>query len=450
MASTLRFVRGLVSRSSFNSISSLKSRKHVGNTQLAPALNFTRDESTDEYSDRPNFPGSKAKWTEKLEFVKPDLYDGIPVYRVMDREGKIIDSIEKPKLSEDTVVKMYQKMTMLNTMDRILYESQRQGRISFYMTNYGEEGTHMGSAAALDDKDLVFGQYREAGVLMWRGFSIDAFMNQCYGNTDDLGHGRQMPVHYGSKDLNFVTISSPLATQMSQAVGAAYAFKREQNGLCVICYFGEGAASEGDAHAAFNFSATLECPIIFFCRNNGYAISTPTHEQYRGDGIAARGPSYGIASARVDGNDALAVYNVTKEARKIAVGENRPVLIEAMTYRIGHHSTSDDSTAYRSVDEVRYWDKVDHPISRLRNYMVNQGWWNEDKEKQWKDESKKLVMQTFVRAEKKLKPNPLLMFTDVYDDVPKNIQEQMKEMVDHVEHYKEHYPVKHFEPIHQL
>jgi len=114
------------------------------------------------------------------------------------------------------VTKMYKCMTMLNTMDRILYESQRQGRISFYMTNYGEEGTHIGSAAALTNQDLVFGQYREAGVLMWREFSLDQFMNQCYGNHLDLGKGRQMPVHYGTKELGFVTISSPLGTQMPQ------------------------------------------------------------------------------------------------------------------------------------------------------------------------------------------------------------------------------------------
>ena len=155
-------------------------------------------------------------------------------------------------------------MTLLNSMDRILYESQRQGRISFYMTSYGEEGTHFGSAAALRDDDLVFGQYREAGVLMYRGFTLEQYMSQCYGNVDDIGKGKQMPVHYGSKELNYVTISSPLATQMPQAVGAAYAFKRERTGRAVICYFGEGASSEGDAHAALNFSATLDCPVIFF------------------------------------------------------------------------------------------------------------------------------------------------------------------------------------------
>lgn len=191
---------------------------------------------------------------------------------------------QDPDLPRAVVQKMFRDMVLLSVMDKILYESQRQGRISFYMTNDGEEASHIGSAAALSDDDLVYGQYREAGVLVWRGFTIEDFVDQCYGNDKDLGRGRQMPVHYGSKKLNFVTISSPLgeflemcgqnfiskmrfaaATQMPQAVGAAYALKlRPNNQRIVAVYFGEGAASEGDSHAAFNFAATLQSPIILF------------------------------------------------------------------------------------------------------------------------------------------------------------------------------------------
>jgi len=391
------------------------------------------------------FPGARAAYTNNLEVLTPDVTQGIPIYRVMGRDGKVIDESHDPNIAEEEMLHMYKSMTMLNTMDKILYESQRQGRISFYMTNYGEEATHVGSAAALLPKDLVYGQYREAGVLMYRGFTLDQFCDQCYGNAGDAGKGKQMPIHYGSDNLNFVTISSPLATQLPQAVGSAYAFKRAQNGLAVICYFGEGAASEGDAHAAFNFSATLECPVLFFCRNNGYAISTPVHEQYRGDGIAVRGPAYGMATIRVDGNDILAVYNATKKARELAVSENRPVLIEAMTYRIGHHSTSDDSSAYRSVDEVRYWDQKDHPITRFALYLTNKGLWSEQQEKEWKNQSKKEVLQAFARAEKKLKPNWKEMFTEVYDTIPTDLQKQMADMEKHVEMYKDQYPLKNYE-----
>lgn len=137
---------------------------------------------------------------------------------------------------------------------------------------------------------------------------MDEIMNQCYSNDLDYGKGRQMPVHYGSRKLNFQTISSPLGTQIPQAAGAAYALKRSGKEACVVCYFGEGAASEGDFHAALNMASTTGSPVIFFCRNNGYAISTPAKEQYRGDGIAARGHGYGMATVRVDGNDALVSF----------------------------------------------------------------------------------------------------------------------------------------------
>lgn len=156
------------------------------------------------------FPGATAPFVDRPELTHPSSTDPIPIYRVMDRNGQILDKSQEPNLSKEFVQKMFRNMVLLNTMDKILYESQRQGRISFYMTNSGEEASHVGSAAGLSNNDLVYAQYREAGVLVWRGFTISEFIDQCYGNTDDLGKGKQMPVHYGSKRLNFVTISSPL------------------------------------------------------------------------------------------------------------------------------------------------------------------------------------------------------------------------------------------------
>lgn len=130
-------------------------------------------------------------------------------------------------------------------MDNILNQCQRQGRISFYMTSYGEEATHFGPVAALKDQDLIFGQYREAGLLMWRGFTFEQFINQCFGNILCPGKGRQMPIHYGSKELNYVTIKSTVGSGMPHSVGAAYAFKLTNQNRVSICYFGDGAASEG-------------------------------------------------------------------------------------------------------------------------------------------------------------------------------------------------------------
>ncbi|KAJ8915723.1 hypothetical protein NQ315_000657 [Exocentrus adspersus] len=337
----------------------------------------------------------------------------------MDCKGNIINDNECPKLSDEIIIKMYKDMRLLNIIDKILYESQRQGRISFYMTNYGEEATHIGSAAALSSGDIVYGQYREAGVLLWRGFNLQELIDQCYGNKDDTSKGKQMPVHYGSKELNFITISSPLGTQMPQAVGSAYSLRNKNK--AVICYFGEGAASEGDAHGAFNFSATLECPIILFCRNNGYAISTPVREQYKGDGIAVRGPPYGIHTLRVDGNDVFAVYNATKAAKEYAISQNKPVLIEALTYRVGDHSTSDDSSAYRSPEEVTLWTKNCYPTEKLRYFMETNGIWSHELETKWIQEAKEEVLRTFNAGDNKLKPKWIEMFDDVYKYTPNRI-----------------------------
>lgn len=403
-------------------------------------LNSEASGSADQMSEtHPNM-----NYVGKMEVVDPDITESIPVYQVLDTKGMVADPKQDPNLGKDTMVNIYKQMVQLTTMDKILYESQRQGRISFYMTCTGEEATHFGTASALDSEDLVFGQYREQGVLMWRGFPLSSFMNQCYGNDNDLGRGRQMPVHYGSREHNFVTISSTLATQMPQASGAAYALKRMNRPNVVICYFGDGAASEGDAHSAFQFAATLECPVIFFCRNNGYAISTPTREQYRGDGIAGRGPAYGMPAIRVDGNDVLAIHNATKHARQIALEQSRPVMVEAMTYRVGHHSTSDDSSAYRSASEVKYWKEIDSPINRLRSYLEHKGWWNDEENEKWRKETLKNIMQAFEEAEACKKPPVRELFSDVYKNWTPRIKDQYDEMLAHVKKYPNEYPTSNY------
>jgi 2-oxoisovalerate dehydrogenase E1 component alpha subunit len=270
----------------------------------------------------------------------------MPTYRIMDADGNIVDNTRDPQSAPDSeIVSWYKTMLMVSIMDLIMYDSQRQGRISFYMVSAGEEGIAVGSAAALSPEDVIFAQYREQGVFAQRGFTLKEFMSQLFANKNDNGKGRNMPVHYGSSKLNIHTISSPLATQIPQAAGAAYALKMQtlQNPniapRVVACYFGEGAASEGDFHAALNMAATRSCPVIFICRNNGFAISTPSLEQYKGDGIASRGIGYGIDTIRVDGNDIFAVREATMEARKMALEKGgRPVLIEVL--RTGQRSKS--------------------------------------------------------------------------------------------------------------
>jgi 2-oxoisovalerate dehydrogenase E1 component alpha subunit len=336
-------------------------------------------------------------------------------------------------------------MTELSVMDQLFYDAQRQGRMSFYMTNIGEEAEQVGSSAATEISDVMFGQYREAGAFLWRGFTMDQVADQLFSNQFGHGKGRQMPVHYGSKELNIQTISSPLATQIPQATGAAYALKLNGAQNCVICYFGDGAASEGDFHAALNFAATLECPVLFFCRNNGIAISTQVKEQYRGDGIASRAAGYGMDAIRVDGNDLFAVYEATKAAREKCVSESRPILIEAMSYRGGHHSTSDDSTRYRSIDEISHWREHNNPITRVRLYMEAKGIWNNDKETDLRVQCRKKVLQAISRAEAIPKPSVEELFNDVLDEHSYQLKQQREELKDHLKLYPDKYQTELYE-----
>ncbi|KAI1005242.1 2-oxoisovalerate dehydrogenase subunit alpha [Podosphaera aphanis] len=372
-------------------------------------------------------------------------------YRIMDTEGDVVDTLYKP-ISNDSALEMYINMLGISIMDVIMFDAQRQGRLSFYMTSHGEEGIAVGSASGLDHADVVFSQYREAGVLKQRGFTFKEFMAQLFANMNDPGKGRNMPIHYGSKALNIHTISSPLATQLPQAAGTAYALKLQRLAnpnippRIVACYFGEGAASEGDFHAGLNIAATRSCPVIYICRNNGYAISTSTQEQYRGDGIAGRGVGYGISTIRVDGNDILAMREVTARARELALQDGgRPVLIEAMSYRISHHSTSDDSYAYRARVEVEDWKRRDNPITRLRKYLEKRSVWSAELEHATRAKIRKEVLSALNEAEKTMKPPLRTMFEDVYAEITPEVREQMRTLKDILDRYPGEYDVSEFE-----
>jgi 2-oxoisovalerate dehydrogenase E1 component alpha subunit len=352
----------------------------------------------------------------------------------------------------EVVVCIRTNYVAVSIMDLLMFEAQRQGRLSFYMVSAGEEGIAIGSASALSPADVIFCQYRESGVYLQRGFTLDQFMNQLFANSKDAGLGRNMPVHYGSKELNIHTISSTLATQIPHAAGAAYALKLQNQQQpetpprIAVCFFGEGAASEGDFHAALNIAATRQVPAIFICRNNGYAISTPTSDQYRGDGIASRGAGYGIATLRVDGNDIFAVRRVTKEARRLALEDGgRPILIEMMAYRVGHHSTSDDSFAYRQKVEVEDWKRRDNPITRLRKWLESRGLWDEAKEKDLRSQTRKEVLKAFEKAEKEKLPPIKHAFDGVYEHLTEEQRTHVEELKDILTRYPKEYDVDQYE-----
>ncbi|KAL0909867.1 hypothetical protein M5K25_020774 [Dendrobium thyrsiflorum] len=413
------------------------SERRFGSARAGESVSPQYDDCRNQVLD---FPGGKVMFIPEMRFLSESTGERISCYRVLDHNGQTISGSSFKEVTREVAVKMYRDMVTLQVMDTIFYEAQRQGRISFYLTSTGEEAINIASAAALSNEDVVFPQYREPGVLLWRGFTLQEFANQCFGNKSDYGKGRQMPIHYGSSKYNYFTVSSPISTQLPQAVGAAYSLKMDRKDACAVTYFGDGGTSEGDFHAALNFAAVTESPVIFFCRNNGWAISTPTEEQFRSDGAVIRGQAYGIRSIRVDGNDALAVYSAVHLAREMAICETRPILIEALTYRVGHHSTSDDSTKYRPAEEIEHWRSARDPVSRYRKWIERNGWWCDDVESEFRSSVRKELLQAIQVAERAQKPPLKELFTDVYDVVPSNLREQEQVLYQNVEKYPGDYP----------
>ncbi|MGP9687432.1 thiamine pyrophosphate-dependent dehydrogenase E1 component subunit alpha [Halomonas sp. AOP25-F1-15] len=379
-----------------------------------------------------------TKYVHQPDFMTGDELS-IPTFSLLDPEGELYPGAVEPALERDHARRIYQAMLATRILDERMLAAQRQGRLSFYMQCTGEEAAVVGAAAALKDADMIMAQYREQGALMYRGFSIDEFMNQLFGNDLDYGKGRQMPIHYGSRKLHYMTISSPLATQIPQATGYAYGQKLAGNGHCTLTFFGEGAASEGDFHAALNMASVHQVPVIFFCRNNGYAISTPAVEQFAADGIAPRAFGYHMHVIRVDGNDVLAVYEATRQARKIAVERNQPVLIEAMSYRLAAHSSSDDPSGYRSKDEEELWRAKD-PVLRLHKWLLKKQWWSEEEETAQQETLRREVLETMKRAEKRSSPPLESLISDVYADITPELQRQFDQLKRHIRRYPDAYP----------
>ncbi len=387
---------------------------------------------------------STTTYQEGQVVHKPTLIDGhsvdIPILKILQQDGTTYEGADLPDIDQALATKVYNTLAFHRVLDERMVAAQRQGRISFYMAALGEEATSVGGAAALKAQDMIMAQYREQGALMFRGFTLEQFMNQMFSNEKDLGKGRQMPIHYGSNELNYMTISSPLGTQIPQAAGYAYGQKLQGIDAVTICYFGEGAASEGDFHAGLNMAAVHEAPVIFFCRNNGYAISTPSQEQYKGNGIASRGVGYGIKTLRIDGNDILAVMKAVQWARTYALAEKAPVIIEAMSYRLGAHSTSDDPSGYRTREEEEKWQAND-PILRMKNWMLLQNWWDEEQEKALFERLREDVLAAVKVAEKVAKPELRELVTDVYDQIPAHLEAQYQALKAHIMQHPEAYPV---------
>ncbi|MCG9712218.1 thiamine pyrophosphate-dependent dehydrogenase E1 component subunit alpha [Shewanella insulae] len=381
---------------------------------------------------------SNTETVHRVSFLDKDSLS-IPILKILQADGTTFENAVLPVIDQDLAAKIYDTCVFTRVLDERMLAAQRQGRISFYMTCTGEEAAVIGSVAALDQDDVILAQYREHAAIRYRGFTTEQFMNQMFSNEKDLGKGRQMPIHYGCEALNYQTISSPLATQIPQATGVGYSLKMQGKRNVAVCYFGEGAASEGDFHAGINMAAVLNSPVIFFCRNNGYAISTPTNEQFAGNGIASRGVGYGMHTIRVDGNDMLAVMAATQQARAYALEHNKPVLIEAMTYRLGAHSSSDDPSGYRSKDEEAKWQQHD-PVKRFKLWLINKGWLAESDDAALYEKYREEVLAAVKVAEKLPTPNIDEIIEDVFDEPTPRLKQQLTELKQHIKKYPDSYP----------
>lgn len=353
----------------------------------------------------------------------------------LDLEGNLSKDF-KHKIKKEELIHWYKTMHRTRRIDERCITLQRQGVINFVIGSRGEEGCAVASAAALTVDDWLFFQYREQAAVLYRGMTTEDYMHHMLLNEKDPSKGRQMSNHYGDRSINCVTVSSTLATQIPNAAGAAYAMKIRGEENVSLCYLAEGSASEGDFHGGVHMASVRYAPCIFFCRNNKYAISTSTKDQYRGDGIVPRSIGYGITGIRVDGNDVFAVYDVVKKAKDICLKGEGPVLIEAMTYRVGAHSTADDPTRYRSDDEVAKWDPKD-PIRRLRLYLEKKKWWDDKQEEEYLEAMYQEVEDAIKVARNTPKPSIDSMFEDVYHDIPWNLQEQ-KEFLETVKEEEGH------------
>jgi len=355
--------------------------------------------------------------------------------RVLDDDGQAVGPWH-PRLEPERLRQMLHAMALTRAFDDVMFRAQRQGKTSFYMKSLGEEAVSIGAAFALAGDDMVFPSYRQQGILIARGWSIQDMMNQIYGNRADRLQGRQLPIMYSAKEASFFSISGNLATQFPQAVGWAMASAARGDTRIAATWCGEGSTAEGDFHSACTFASVYRAPVILNVVNNQWAISS--FSAFAGaeeTTFAARGIGYGIASLRVDGNDVLAVHAATQWAADRARSNYGPTLIELFTYRAEGHSTSDDPGAYRSAQEAKAWPLGDQ-IARLKQHLILLCEWDEDRHAAMDRE-----VAEQVRAEQKAaEQNGVLghglhqpletMFEGVFEDMPWHLREQRQQMLD--------------------
>lgn len=336
--------------------------------------------------------------------IKTVFETAIEHVSILDENGKFDSKLGKGLIPDADAVKLFEHMLLCRHLDEVAFKLQRSGRMGTYPQNMGQEATSLGAAYALNKNDWLVPCYRENAGLFWRGLPMEMILLHWMGDE----RGNQIP-----RDLYITPLAIPIGTQMLHATGLAWASKYRKENAIACTFFGDGATSEGDFHEAANFAANLDIPVIFFCQNNGWAISVPSKIQCSAPTVAQRGLAYGMHCVQCDGNDIFAVVKVVKEAAERGRKEKRPTFIEAVTYRLGDHTTADDARRYRKAEEVEAWKKRD-PLLRLEKYLRERKLWTDKKHEAALARAKEEVAAAVKRAEEITPPTAGDFFDSMY------------------------------------
>ncbi|MBO8170332.1 MAG: pyruvate dehydrogenase (acetyl-transferring) E1 component subunit alpha [Bacillaceae bacterium] len=336
--------------------------------------------------------------------------------QVLKENGEINHDWD-PGLSDDKLRDIYSWMVKMRILDGRSIKLNRQGRLGFYAPMGGQEAAMIASIAALNRDDYALPSYRDVAVSLYHGLPLTSFFQ---GSRGEMG---------GSwPDVNVLPPQIIIAAQVTQCAGVAWGLKLKGEKKVAICYFGDGATSQGDFHEGLNFAAVHKVPAIFFCQNNLYAISVPLTKQTASDTLAQKAVAYGMPGVQVDGNDALAVYRAVHDAAERARRGEGPTLIEAVTYRHGPHTMAgDDPSRYRKEEELDEWQQRD-PIHRLRTYLEKKGIWSDEDQQRVEEEMKQEISNAMDRLGAMGKSNVLEIFDLVYSETPEHLKEQRQEL----------------------
>ncbi len=355
-----------------------------------------------------------------------DIGDGvfrISHLKILDEHGTL-DEEREPDLDTEGLTRLYRAMVLARTVDDRMLKLQRQGRIGTFPPCAGQEAASCAPALAMNERDWFVGSFRELGGRLMRGEPIENVLLYYNGYEE----GNVFPG--GDRTLPIPVI---IASQTLHAVGIAHAMKiRGETDSAVVCFLGDGATSEGDFHEALNFATVWQAPVVFICQNNGWAISVPRSKQSHSRTLAQKAIAYDMPGIQVDGNDALAMYQATKEALDRARAGEGPTLIEAVTYRLRMHTTADDPSKYRPDDEVLLWESRD-PLTRFRKYLEAKRVWNDEKQAALEAELKQQVEDAVVAFEARPECKPDAPFDHIFGTKHARIEKQRAEFLANLE-----------------